>query len=99
MAIMGDAHSETHADLLQGCFYSNQRNGERSSLSFCEWRIDRVESPRSQTALLVACDASAIPAVKLKLKAGGNFVFIAACLITDWPVECAVLCVCVWCCS
>lgn len=67
---MGDAHSETHAVLLQGCFYSNRRNGECSSLSFCEWRIDReVVSPRSQTALLVAQEASAIPVEKLKLKA------------------------------
>lgn len=94
MAIMGDAHSETHADLSQGCFYSNRRNGERSSLSCCEWRIDREASPRSQTALLGAREASAIPVVKLKLKDGGNFAFIAAGLFTDWPVECAVECVC-----
>lgn len=95
MAIMGDAHSETHADLLQGCFYSNRRNGERSSLSYHEWRIDREASPRSQTALLVARETTAIPVVKLKLKARGNFAFIAACLITDWPVECVWICVCV----
>lgn len=63
---------------------------ENANLSFCEWRIDIEASPRSQTALLVAREASAIPVAKLKMKAGGNFAFIAPRLITDWPVKCAV---------